>query len=340
MSWVPGERGFDKNRMTWAPGEVEAEDYKKLISESSLNRLKDARADSWVAGERTSLTHSSFRLRNTLRGFKLSKWLAKKFSWYGEHASLHEAWAYFEHIRLPRRMEEPGGSGFTLAPPGTTDSSLYPACTTEQKELNDFGTGAFNNHNGILLLFSLETHLLSCFSTVGIAVYFETLRLLTKVCLVAGLLYTPTLLYFLSGAYADQSDRKVSRFLLRASLVCTTRDWVPCPTCTAAEWTNDHSRFATSGNLVFALKNECAHLGWYVGANHLVVIFFLMFCVVGFTRYQIRRELEYDESILTASDYSIQVDNPPPDATDPDGTSCLLLSIRFCFWLCQTSDTD
>jgi hypothetical protein len=34
--------------------------------------------------------------------------------------------------------------------------------------------------------------------------------------------------------------------------------------------------------------------------------------------YQRRLELHYDESVLTASDFSVQVDKPPADATDPD----------------------
>jgi hypothetical protein len=34
--------------------------------------------------------------------------------------------------------------------------------------------------------------------------------------------------------------------------------------------------------------------------------------------YQRRLDLHYDESVLTKADFSVQVDNPPADATDPD----------------------
>jgi len=59
---------------------------------------------------------------------------------YGKHASLRQAWTYFEYITLPRCVPSTTVHGdYTKAPPGTLGSKLFPAWTTPQRELNDFG---------------------------------------------------------------------------------------------------------------------------------------------------------------------------------------------------------
>jgi len=88
-------------------------------------------------------SHDTSDNSSHLCGRRISLWLARIFPKYGAHASLSESWNYFENITLPRR--EPDGEGdFTKAPPGTHPSTLYPAWTTPQRELNDFGTGILN----------------------------------------------------------------------------------------------------------------------------------------------------------------------------------------------------
>jgi hypothetical protein len=61
-----------------------------------------------------------------------------------------------------------------------------------------------------------------------------------------------------------------------------------------------------------------AALRWQEGFNHLVVVVFCIIAIVALAKHQKYMEKKYDEAKLTASDYSIQVDNPPLDATDPD----------------------
>jgi len=157
----------------------------------------------------------------------------------------------------------------------------------------------------------------------GIAVYFETLRALVVICFIAGLLYMPSILYYRSHHYAShRSD--ISNQVLRGSLICTDTKWVPCPNCTLDEWDGDKSRIATSSDfLTFILKNDCAPLRWQEGVNHFGVLLFLLTAIVALGFHQKKLEQSYDEDVLTASDYSVVVKNPPNDATDPEGTTCM-----------------
>lgn len=76
-----------------------------------------------------------------LHGRRISLWLARWIPNYGSHASLTESWNFFEQITLPRRVPSGDDGDFTKVPSGTPGSDLYPAWTTPQRELNDFGTG-------------------------------------------------------------------------------------------------------------------------------------------------------------------------------------------------------
>lgn len=229
---------------------------------------------------------------NTLLASRFSEFLKRMFpTWYGTHASVKEAWSYFELYTLPRRIVHADGT-ISKAPPGMKNSTLYPAFTTPQHELKDFGT--------------------------GVAVYFETLRALTLICLVAGLLYIPSILYYASDGYTSKEIHTVTG-PLRGSLICPEPMWVPCPDCTPQDWEKSPHRLGHSANgLIFALKNTCAPLRWAQGANHLVVMAFLTISIFALGYHQKRLEKRYDESVLTAADFSIQVDNPPADAINVD----------------------
>lgn len=210
---------------------------------------------------------------------------------YGTHADLQQSWAYFEHFVLPRRMKNADGS-YSKAKPGHPQSTLYPAWTTPQSQLKDFGT--------------------------GIAVYFETLLLLFGICLIAGILYIPTILYYASDDYT--TNHSVLGWSLKGSLMCPEPVWVPCPQCTIEDFAYNPGRVSsfTDDGLLFALKNTCAPLHWAQGLNHLIVMVFVTCSLFGLGFYQSKLELQYDELVLTASDYSIQIDNPAPDVDDPE----------------------
>mmetsp|Transcript_606 Transcript_606/g.975 ORF Transcript_606/g.975 Transcript_606/m.975 type:complete len:793 (-) Transcript_606:298-2676(-) len=153
---------------------------------------------------------------------------------------------------------------------------------------------------------------------IGVAVYFETMRALAVICLVAGLLYLPSIMYYDSTSY-DETGRSSIGWQLRGSLMCHDTKWVPCPTCTLDDWADSPRRYAIAeNNLVFVLANECADIRLREGLQHLVVILFLAIAIFALGFHQKKLELQYDEAILSASDYSIKVDDPPLDATDPD----------------------
>jgi hypothetical protein len=202
--------------------------------------------------------------------------------------STRQAWAYYEKITLPRRMKNEHGR-YVKAPTGAENTFLYPTWTTTSWDLADFGT--------------------------GVAVYFETMRVLIVIMLVAGLLYTPTFMYYKSDVYG-KTDQYIS--FLRGSMMCEDTDWAPCPDCTMDEWKESPHRIAFDGNLTYVLKNICAPLRWQEGVNHLIVVVFLIIAMIALASHQKKMELQFDEEILTASDYSIAVSNPPLNSNDPD----------------------
>eukprot|EP00977_Amphora_coffeiformis_P024377 scaffold15669_cov160-Amphora_coffeaeformis.AAC.1 len=264
----------------------------------------------WNTGETTPLVvNMSYRVvekedpdelyelpEPTLWASRLALFLARCLPGYGSEASLRTAWSFFEYMILPRRAAAAGDgkTRYVQAAPGRhmRTSTLYPAWTTPVRQLRDFGT--------------------------GVAVYFETLLSLSVVCLVAGLLYLPSMHHYANDGYKSQHVNTVLG-PMGGSLICPDPIWVPCVDCTADQWNESPGRYGTNtdGTLVFALKNTCAPLRWQEGLNHLVVMIFLAVAMYALGWYQKRLERHYDEYVLTASDFSIQIDNPPPDATDP-----------------------
>jgi hypothetical protein len=129
------------------------------------------------------------------------------------------------------------------------------------------------------------------------------------------LLYTPTFLYYKSDAYGKK-DQYIS--FLRGSMMCEDTAWAPCPDCTMDEWKESPHRIAFDGNLTYVLKTICAPLRWQEGVNHLIVVVFLIIAMIALASHQKKKELQFDEEVLTASDYSIAVSNPPLNSNEPD----------------------
>ena len=228
------------------------------------------------------------------RGLYYGRWfstfLEQNVPGFGAHGSLAKSWDYFEQYILPRRVV---GSS-QKAVPGSANSELYPAWTTPQQSLSHFGT--------------------------GIAVYFDTLRAVFWIFLGAFVLYLPSILYYASGQYDPDVQRHAFwEFFLNGSLMCVHTAWVPCIECDPAQLPGDRMAYSTTGeteNVLFVLKNACTPMRWQEGVNHLVVIVYLVISLIYLGFYQKRRELQYDEDVLTAQDYSVTVLNPPPDAVD------------------------
>lgn len=156
------------------------------------------------------------------------------FSWYhptsgnfGRDSSpLHAGWWYYEHYTLPRYVgvrhgnqqeqfrqnpsadgsssDNVDGTGQNLmvsAARGdhTTETYLYPVLSTAETDLADFGD--------------------------DIGIYFFTLRMLSIIFFVAGLMSMPNILFFASTEW-DPLQKYTERWrLLETSAVCTDHSW-------------------------------------------------------------------------------------------------------------------
>ena len=70
--------------------------------------------------------------------------------------------------------------------------------------------------------------------------------------------------------------------------------------------------------LVFALKNTCDGATMSVGIINIASLGFILLSVAALSLYQRRKQIQFDEQEQTAQDYSIEVWNPPGDATEPE----------------------
>ena len=111
--------------------------------------------------------------------------------------SLDIAWEYFEHIVLPRYyvdgpLHKQKREEKNRAEPGEYErpTKLYPILGTSDEDMSDFG--------------------------IGVALYFSTIKYLCGLCLLAGLINIPNILYFSSDAYeGGDSKRALVEFGLK-----------------------------------------------------------------------------------------------------------------------------
>lgn len=241
-----------------------------------------------MSGEVASATESSSLIRKDgqeakglVCGRAVSHFLESFIPYFGRYAKLSESWDYFEEQILPRRKI---GS---LQRATGENTVLYDAWTTPQSALANFGT--------------------------GVAVYFHSLRILAAILFVGYLLYLPSIWFYASSTYdPENASNRWYDIPLRGSLMCRNTEWVPCVDCNSHKFPSD--RLSISNGVTFVLQNDCSPMRIAEGVNHLVVVVFLTVSMIYLGFYQKKLELQYDESVLTASDYSIIVSNPPKDA--------------------------
>lgn len=239
--------------------------------------------------------------------------------------SLEKAWAYFEHVALDRyivenekkvkkklhirviRKFQKGDKKLDKAEPGdnTVKTRLYSPVFTPHGQLGDFG--------------------------LGVGLYFSTLRAITAITFVLGLISLYNIAYFNSDDYMPGETRNITDFLLMGSAICTNTPWVPCPTCNCSSEDDQQrglaheqlyfSRCGTSAeddSIVFAKKNDCDGTPWQIGAVNYATVLLLFIATAVLGEYLRRQEVAFDEDEQTAQDYSVKVSNPPPDARDPE----------------------
>lgn len=239
---------------------------------------------------------------------------------------LVQGWEYFEHNSLARHItkgkKEVDGiddgnndddsdldlndDSLEKADPGEKKkpTKLYDVWGTPSKQLGDFG--------------------------LAIGVYFDTVIWLAGITLAAGLINLPNVLHYYSHDYDESDEHSQMRILLRGSAICTETFWAPCPDCTINHWNyGAEHRFATGINeetgesLIFALRNAC-HGAVYSNFGCVLFLFIALhvMCV-----FQEDLEVKFDEDIQSGSDYAIAIDNPPPEANDPDGESSIFVVV-------------
>ena len=224
-----------------------------------------------------------------------------QYQWYyprkdvSNAPSLAKAWAYFEHVTLPRHFtgENSAGTVMRRAEPGEKEdeTELYQPLTTRQHNLIEFG--------------------------IGIDLYFSTVRMFCAMFLLAGLVSTSNIYYFYSDEYSGEGGSR--RWALEGSAVCTDRSWARCANCKEEQFRGESgSRFAKApGDIVLVERNNCDIELEHGMVDWAVWFFFLLF-IFAMSKYLRAREIRFDEDKLTASDYSVVIKNPPPDAYDPE----------------------
>ncbi|KAL3827557.1 hypothetical protein ACHAXA_002054 [Cyclostephanos tholiformis] len=224
----------------------------------------------------------------------------------GEESDIDD-WLYTAKPKMPHTSTGDDGrdfwqkGDFDRAEPGecTMPTKLYSPFFTPLSQLGDFG--------------------------IGIGLYFSYLRAVAFIALIAGCINLPNILYYASDEYSKCQPGV--QFLLKGSAICTEQVWVPCPRCSVDEFAFSRSRIAgtttvTSDGelqtLVFALKNACDGATVQVGIINMASLGFILLAMVALSLYQRRKQIAFDEQEQTAQDYSIEISNPPADATEPE----------------------
>lgn len=238
--------------------------------------------------------------------------------------SLAKAWAYFEHVTLPRcvntkdlqkvrkksrfvriyRKFMKWDQTLDRADPGESHkpTSLYSPIFTPISQMGDFG--------------------------LGTGLYFTTLRAMTILTFVLGVINIPNMMYFAGPVY---SDFQVGLpLIVKGSAICTRIEWVPCPDCVASKGFEGNggsmqrlAQYVKQENgenvvLTFALKNNCNGATFRTARISFVTLVFLVIGIVALKFYQKQWEIKFDEDEITARDYSVVIENPPPHAREPD----------------------
>ena len=237
-------------------------------------------------------------------------------------ASLEKAWAFFEHNTLPRYIFNPKPEDwkkpfmFTRikhkfdkahkkmdrAEPGETEKEtrLYSPIFTPLKQMGDFG--------------------------IGVGLYFSTLRYLSIITLIAGIINIPVIAYYRSDLYSD-GQPEVNNTFLKGSAICTRTEWVICDPCDInATFVSSHRIAQAVGtyngtdeefNLNLALRNDCPAAQTATGIISFATLCFMVLGIIIMDVYQHNMEIKFDEDEQTTQDYSIIINNPPGDAKDP-----------------------
>jgi len=181
-------------------------------------------------------------------------------------------------VRMIRRVFCKGDQKLQKAEPGEREipTKLYHPLWTPHKQLGDFG--------------------------LGIGLYFSTLRAITLMTVLAGILNAPNLAYFSSDEYSNGQPGVPA--LLKGSAICTETVWVPCPATSCNSSVFELDRLATlvrNGlNETFALRNECVGATFQQGMINFGTLWLIFAGVYCLNRYLKKAQIAFDEDEQTA----------------------------------------
>ena len=227
--------------------------------------------------------------------------------------SLEKAWAYFEHFTLPRFVNnDEHKEQEKICCKGLNQNHQ------EKWEIAEAGEKRFVTK--LCHPFFTPFDHLGDFG-FGIALYFTTLRAMAVLLTIAGLVSIPTIVYFSGTEYSNNQEGVF--WPLKGSSVCTDYAFVPCLDCNESNFKNAMGRFHKVTNdanvsLTFALKNNCDGANKLTITNHLVTMLVVIIGIVLIYFFLERKEIQFDEGVQTACDFSIEIENAPNDARDPE----------------------
>eukprot|EP00557_Chaetoceros_sp_GSL56_P013206 CAMPEP_0176482786 /NCGR_PEP_ID=MMETSP0200_2-20121128/3563_1 /TAXON_ID=947934 /ORGANISM="Chaetoceros sp., Strain GSL56" /LENGTH=1152 /DNA_ID=CAMNT_0017879129 /DNA_START=57 /DNA_END=3516 /DNA_ORIENTATION=+ len=259
--------------------------------------------------------------------------------------SIAKAWAYFEHITLPRRKYIPKDQRNMDSPLSNTSNnsqrSTNMAFQKSSSSLHKIKTKVFKGNRKMDIAVpgenKYETKLYHPITTplsqmgdfgLGVGLYFSTLRAIMILMLLAGIMNIPNFMYFASDEYSK--GQVGVQWFLKGSAVCNVHEWVPCPECTERQFRNAEERlqvvqgettsvgFGEMYEMTFALKNNCDGAIFRVGMVNFGTTLLILVGMIVMRFYLEKMEVKFDEDEQTAQDYSIVVRNPPHDAVSPE----------------------
>lgn len=300
---------------------------KHTLNEISKTRQEQDRLIREIRETNERKTYLTDELRQKRKTFsrRCAEYLSQ-YEWYfpqknkGKGVNLETAWSYYERFTLPRHLCDATAmksSNLERASPGEAEreTKLYPAFTTPREELGDFG--------------------------IGIGLYFTTLNVVACITLFAGIFNLPLLIYYASDEYGG--SEKPESYFLRGSAICTNAPWVICIDCDDGEagvdsfYSNDQktARYATEvgdGNTIFVRKNMCPLPDLWIMICSFGSVLVVLFGLMAMDRYMSIAEVRFDENEQTVTDYSVQIENPPVKALDPNGACTYGSSFSF-YWI-------
>lgn len=196
-----------------------------------------------------------------------------------EKPSLKRSFDFYKEQTIPRRVKKEDGN-YKLLEPGeeSENAEFYPVITTSLEDLSEFG--------------------------LGIGLYFSTLLALTGLFFICALILLWNVTYFASDDYSKGGQSGISG-ILKGSAICQSRQVV----CIGVDGTNTCNDFD--------LRNDCPlDIGLAIADFIMVLFLFGFLSVLGISQDKLAESM--DESEQTAQDYSIIVNDPDEDATNPD----------------------